>query len=140
MEFLNMIERLQLICEPKILLISCGSFYIAVARDAIALNKELGLKVSCARRGLCKVGIPKNSIAKYIKLINEKGYGYTILNYIKEEKRIIKIYEYQGVRRNFEYASCKDCKKCENRKFFKKTEYEQALEQYLIKEGMEEWL
>lgn len=70
MEFLDMIMRLQIIYGLKIVLISCGSFYIGIGADAVTLNREIGLKLNCAKRGVCKIGIPKNSLDKYIVKLN----------------------------------------------------------------------
>ena len=71
MEFLEMVERLQLVYGLKIILISCGSFYIAIGIDAETLNKELELKKICAKKRLCKVGVPKTSIEKYKQKLDE---------------------------------------------------------------------
>ena len=35
-----------------------GNFYIAVGRDAIFLNRELGLKVNCFKKEVCEVEFP----------------------------------------------------------------------------------
>ncbi len=51
MDFFDMVQKLQLIYGIKIILISCGSFYIATGADAVSLNKELGLKLNCAKIG-----------------------------------------------------------------------------------------
>ena len=87
MEFLEMVEKLQLMYGLKIILISCGSFYIAIGADAVILNKELGLKKICAKRGTCKVGVPKTSIEKYKQKLDKIGYAYIILDYDKEKNK-----------------------------------------------------
>ena len=86
MDFFEMILRLKIIYEYKIVIISCGAFYIAIGEDAIILNKEIGLKLNCMRKNVCKVGIPKNSIYKYLGKLNKTEYGYIILNYDREKK------------------------------------------------------
>ena len=58
MNYIDMVMRLQLMYEGKIVLISCGSFYIAIGTDAIILNKKLKLKLNCIKRRVYKVGVP----------------------------------------------------------------------------------
>ena len=64
MEYLEMIEKLKQMYPNRIILISCGAFYIATGEDAVTLNKELELRVSCAKKYVCKIGTPKMSICK----------------------------------------------------------------------------
>ena len=73
MEFYDMVQRLQLMYGMRIILICCGSFYISIGADAIVLNKELGLKLNCAKKCVCKVGVPKNSIDKCTKLLRSSN-------------------------------------------------------------------
>ena len=73
MDFFDMVQKLQIIYGMKIVLISCGSFYITIGTDAVVLNKKLGLKLNCAKRGMCKVGIPKGSLEKYKQKLDELG-------------------------------------------------------------------
>ena len=42
---------------------------------------------------MCKVGIPINSINKYIEKLDKTGYSYIILDYDKEKSKIIKKFE-----------------------------------------------
>ncbi len=134
-----MVQRLQLIYGLKILLISCGSFYISIGADAIVLNKELGLQLNCAKKGVCKVGVPKNSIEKYIEKLNEIGYSYIVLDYIKDKNQIIKIHEFIG--KNIESISFnKDCRNCNRNRYIKVTEYDDALEKYVKEEFGEDFV
>ena len=64
MEYIEMIERLKQMYPNKILFMSCGAFYIAIGEDAVILNKKLNLKVSCVKKYMCKVGVPKSSIER----------------------------------------------------------------------------
>ena len=133
MEFYDIVQRLQLIYGMRIILISCGSFYISIGADAIVLNKELGLKLNCAKKGVCKVGVPKSSLDKYIERMDKIGYSYIILDYNKELKKIIKISERQG--KSIEETSCNnDCENCSRRIYTVETEYEKALKEYLKEE------
>ena len=87
-----MIEKIKQIYPNRIVLITCGVFYIATGEDAIILNKKMNLKVSCARKYICKVGVPKSSIEKYIQKLNDLNYKYIVLDYDKEQNKIIKKY------------------------------------------------
>ena len=128
-----MVQRLQLMYGLRIILISCGSFYIAIGADAVTLNRELGLKLNCAKKGVCKVGVPKNSIDKYIKKLDEIGYAYIVLDYDKENNSIIKKCEKEGKEQK-EYAFNNNCENCGRKRYSFETEYEQALRKYVKKE------
>ena len=54
---------------------------VAIGKDAIFLNKELNLKVTCMKKGLCKVGIPISHILKYTEIMDSIGYGYALYDY-----------------------------------------------------------
>ena len=133
MEYLDMVMKLQTIYDGKIILISCGAFYIAIGADAIILNKELELKLNCAKKNICKVGVPKNSINKYIKLLDGIGYSYIVLDYDKKENEIIKKLEKSGKRRE-NYVLNNKCNQCNNSNFINQTEYNIALTKYIKKE------
>ncbi len=141
MDFFDMVQKLQIIYGMKIILISCGNFYIAIGTDAVVLNKELGLKLNCAKRGLCKVGIPKGSIKKYKQKLNELGYSYIVLDYNKDKNQLTRIYEVQGTKEiNYDEGCNIDCNQCQRRRYFVKTEYESALEEFLKLEFGEDFL
>ena len=91
-----MFLRLKSIYENEIVFISCGAFYIAIADDAVILSQELGLKVNCIRKNMCKVGIPKNSIEKYIKKLDDLEYSYIVLDFSKENKTVTSVYSRKG--------------------------------------------
>jgi len=71
MNFIEMVQRLQLVNDYQIVLISCGAFYIAIETDAVVLNSLLGLNTTCVKHEICKVGVPKNLIKKYIEKIKK---------------------------------------------------------------------
>ena len=71
MNFYEMILKLKEIYINEIILVSYGAFYIAIGEDAVLLNKKLGLQVNCIKRNVCKVGVPKNSIDKYVEKLNK---------------------------------------------------------------------
>ena len=99
----------------KIVLIRCGIFFIAIGNDAILLNELYGLKVTCFKENVCKIGIPVSFLLKYLELIEQKGYGYILYDYEKETKELIFQYKYEG-QKNTEKQTCKNCKECANYK------------------------
>lgn len=58
MKFVQEIEKLQKENEGSIILAKNGIFFVAIGKDAIILNEELGLKLTCMRKELCKTGYP----------------------------------------------------------------------------------
>ena len=66
-----MVEGLKERDKEKLLIIGLGAFYIAIGEDAVLLHEKLGLKCTCFKNHICKVGIPRNSIGKYIKEIEK---------------------------------------------------------------------
>ena len=140
MNFVDMVIKLQLIYKGKIILISCGSFYIAVGADAVTLNKKLRLKLNCIKRRICKVGVPKNAINKYIGLLNNLGYSYIIFDYNKDTNEIIKKHEENGKNRDICVYDKNCCNNCEKNVNHEKSEYEKALFNYVKEEFGEEFI
>ena len=56
-----MMELLQDKNKEKIVICNVGNFYIETGKDAVLLNKILGLKVTCFKTEICKVGFPIES-------------------------------------------------------------------------------
>ena len=88
MTFSQMLAFLKTKNIDKIVLIKSGVFYIAVAQDAVFLNKLLSLKTTCHKNNICKIGIPVNSLKKYLSKLDEAGYGYVVYCFDKENKEI----------------------------------------------------
>ena len=132
MEYLEMIEKLKQMYPNRIILISCGAFYIATGEDAVTLNKELELRVSCAKKYVCKVGTPKISIGKYIQKLNELNYKYIVLEYDRNQNKILKRY-IGGDRDKPIYDFNKGCEQCKNNKI-EQTEYDTAFRKYINEE------
>ena len=80
----------------KIVLIRCGIFFIAIGNDSVLLNKLYGLKVTCFKENVCKVGIPVSFISKYLDIIEEDGYGYILYDYDKDTKELTEKYKFEG--------------------------------------------
>ena len=58
MKFVQEVEKIQKENEGSIILAKNGIFFVAIGKDAIILHEELGLKLTCMRKELCKTGYP----------------------------------------------------------------------------------
>ena len=113
MGFCEMVEILQRRNKNKIVICKNGNFYTAIGKDAIALNKLLGLKLTCMGPEICKVGFPVNAFEKYTTLLMEKRYSYIIYEFDNKEEKLIIAQSYQGKHTNTELAR-NQCYMCEN--------------------------
>ena len=92
MKLSDEIEKLQEKNEGKIILIKSGIFFIAIGKDAVVLHDVLGLKTTCMKDRICKVGFPVRNVEKYIRLLNENDLSFII--YVKnEENQIEELYK-----------------------------------------------
>ena len=121
-----MMEILKEKNSGRIVLCNNGSFYVAIGNDAIALNKELGLQLSCMKKGLCKVGFPINALEKYTGLLIETGYSFIIYDFNSEKEELEIVISCLGKRLNWEIAKNK-CFTCEKSKDKKIDKYTNAL-------------
>ena len=112
MKYCELVKILKEENKGKIVLINAGIFYIAIEEDAVLLNNKLKLKCSCFQKNTCKVGVPINSIDKYLEKIEELGYSYIVynLNKEKEELRIIKEYKGKANKIKRKNINCLICK------------------------------
>ena len=90
-----MMELLQKRENGKIVMCNLGNFYLAIGKDATLLHNLLGLKVSCIKPEVCKVGFPICALEKYTELLAQKRYSFIIYNFDqkKEELKILESYE-----------------------------------------------
>ena len=88
MKFAKRIEELKEKNQDRIMLARCGVFIIAIGKDAIFLNQMFGLKLTCFKSEVCKVGIPITYILKYLEKLEEKQYCYIVYDYNRETKII----------------------------------------------------
>ena len=95
-----MLEILQAKNKGKIIICNSGNFYISVGKDAVLLNKILGLKVNCLKLEICKVGFPIIALEKYTDLIQEKGYSYIVYYFDQKTEEIKILKEYVGKKQN----------------------------------------
>ena len=108
------VEKLQKENEGSIIIAKNGIFFVAIGKDAIILNEELGLKLTCMRKELCKVGFLVKNVEKYIEKLEKLGYSFIL--YVKNEKdELEEIYRYKG-KNTEETRNCLKCVDCENKK------------------------
>ena len=111
MKFVQEVEKLQKENEGLLILAKNGIFFVAIGKDAIILNEELGLKVTCMRKELCKVGFLVKNVEKYIAKLD-----YSFILYVKNEKdELEEIYRYKG-KNTKETKNCLECTSCASRK------------------------
>jgi hypothetical protein len=120
--FLEIVKNLETKEENQgyIILIRCGAFFISIGANAIILSEELGLKTTCMVKGICKIGIPINSLYDYIKRLEKLDYSFVIYNYSKDEmiengKRYAEAYRNKGKFILKEQVTIK-CEQCEKYK------------------------
>lgn len=111
MSFSNMMGILQEKDKGKIVFVKSGVFYIAVGRDAVFLNKELGLKCVCFKKQVCKVGVPEGSIEKYLTKLDEKNIGYIVYDFDNKKEELLIRYKKDGKYHN-EMKTNKNCLEC----------------------------
>lgn len=90
-----MMELLQEKENGKIVMCNLGNFYVAIGKDATLLNNLLGLKVSCVKTEVCKVGFPICALEKYTELLVQKRYSFIVYDFDhkREELKILESYE-----------------------------------------------
>lgn len=115
MKYLDLVEKLQKENQGYIIIIKNGIFFIAIGKDAIILNEELELKLTCMKRGMCKVGFQAKTLEKYITKLEESNKSFIIYTYDKELEKEEQIYKYEGEKVK-EQRICKDCNKCISKK------------------------
>lgn len=114
MKLVEEIKKLQNDNTGKIIMVKNGIFFVAIGKDAIILNDILGLKLTCMRKGLCKVGFLVKNVEKYIKKMESIGNSFAL--YVKDEKENLEqIYNFEGTKTK-ETKECKNCKECLNKK------------------------
>ena len=126
MSFSNMLEILQEKNKGKIVLIKLGAFYVATEKDAVLLHNKLELKCTCFKNNICKVGIPINSLERYIEKLDKIKYSYIIYDYNKEKNELKEIYSKIGKQNKVTDKNIK-CLKCKGIVAYKNDEYMEAI-------------
>lgn len=107
-------EILQRKNKEKIVLCNLGKFYIAIGKDAVLLHELIGLKLSCLKPEVCRVGFPILSLEKYTDLIQEKEYSYVVYFFDQKREELEILMEYEGKKVNQlekNYDNCYTCSK-----------------------------
>ena len=114
MKLVEEMKKIQKQYYGTIILVKNGIFFVAIGKDAIALHNTLGLKLTCMKPELCKVGFLVKNVENYIIKLETAGYSFKL--YIKNEKNELEeIYNFNG--KNVEESkNCVDCSKCGNKK------------------------
>lgn len=111
MKFVDTVENLQKNNPGKIILVKNGIFFVAIGKDAVALNSEIGLKRTCMKANLCKVGFLVKSSEKYIKILEGKNLSFGLYVINKQTEEPEEIYQYEGNKIE-ETRSALNCKNC----------------------------
>lgn len=128
MSYSQMIELLKLKHKGKILLVKTGAFYVATAEDAIFLHDTIGLKCTCFKNYVCKVGVPEKSLNKYIEEIDKLKVGYVVYDFMKEKSELQLKIQKEGKEHKEKRVklNCLECKGI--KKYIIKDEYIEAVE------------
>lgn len=137
MSFSNMMEILQEKNKGKIVFVKLGAFYIATKQDAVLLNEKLNLKCTCFKENTCKVGIPVNSLDKYIEKLNKTKYAYIIYDYNKEKNELKEIH-YKLGKQNKIIEKNINCILCKGIDIYKDDEYMNAFQKLIDLEKNDE--
>lgn len=130
MSFSKMVEGLKERDKEKLLIIGLGAFYIAIGEDAVLLHEKLGLKCTCFKNRICKVGIPRNSIGKYIKEIEKLKYGYILYDYNSKNKRLLEL-SYKEGKKNKIMNKNINCLACMGASKYEEDDYSIALLKFI---------
>ena len=130
MSFSKMVEGLKERDKEKLLIIGLGAFYIAIVEDAVLLHEKLGLKCTCFKNHICKVGIPRNSIGKYIKEIEKLKYGYILYDYNSKNKRLLEL-SYKEGKKNKIMNKNINCLACMGASKYEEDDYSIALLKFI---------
>lgn len=130
MSFSNMLEVLQEKYDEKVIFVKSGVFYIATGRDAIFLNKELGLKCVCFKKQICKIGVPENSIEKYLEKLDKLNIGYIVYVLDNKKEELIVKYKKDGRYHN-ETKLNKNCLDCKEIRYCKEDKYMHAIDKII---------
>ena len=133
MSFSRMFDLLREKEQGKVVFVKCGHFYIAIEEDAVLLNDLLGLKCTCFRENTCKVGVPVNSIEKYISKLQELRYGYVVYDYDKTNIELRKISEGRGKENHVKNKNI-NCLVCKGISKYKEDRYLEAVNRLISEE------
>ena len=87
MKYTDLMLKLQNDNKEKIILMKNGIFFTAIGKDAIALNEAIGLKLTCMKKGLCKVGFQVKSSEKYMKELQDINISFAMYTYDNKTRK-----------------------------------------------------
>ncbi|MCI9040037.1 MAG: hypothetical protein HFJ29_09385 [Clostridia bacterium] len=111
MSFSNMLEILKEKNKERVVFVKLGPFYIATGKDAVFLNRQLGLKCICFKKEVCKVGIPETRIEYYLEKLARIDLAYIAYCFDSQKKELTEKYRSDGSYHK-EYRENKDCLIC----------------------------
>ena len=121
MSFSKMVEGLKERDKEKLLIIGLGAFYIAIGEDAVLLHEKLGLKCTCFKNHICKVGI---------KEIEKLKYGYILYDYNSKNKRLLEL-SYKEGKKNKIMNKNINCLACMGASKYEEDDYSIALLKFI---------
>ena len=111
MKWTDLVTKLQVQNPGKMILMKNGIFFVAIGKDAVELNKLLGLKLTCIKPQVCKVGFQVKNYDKYINLLKDKGKSFALYTYDNVSGKEEKIFDFNGEKIT-QTKSCNDCSTC----------------------------
>lgn len=116
--FYNIAKELEMAPENEgyLIIIRCGAFFTSIGDNAIVLSDELHLRLTCFKKGICKIGVPISSLYDFVKKLDSIGYSYVIYNYSKDEmvnngRKYTECYRFRGkyVDKSMQILDCSEC-------------------------------
>ena len=135
MRFVDFVEELQKLNKNKVVFVKSGVFFNSIGRDAIILEKVLGLKRTCLGKGICKSGLPVNYVRENLDKIKDKfkenNIGFIIYdetengNFIFNNRKYGVLLEMDGD--VIEERKNTNCLECKNNIFEKRRFYQEFI-------------
>lgn len=112
MKFTEIVENLQEKNPGTAILVKNGIFFVAIGKDAITLNEKIGLKRTCMKDNLCKVGFLVKSSEKYIRTLKDEEISFALYTIDKNTNEPEEILRYKGkeITETRTSVNCQDCK------------------------------
>ena len=111
MKIVDEIIEMQKKSNGTVTLIKSGVFYLAYGKDAIFLEEQIGLKCTCMKNGMCKVGFPVTSKEKFAEKMKKKDIPFKMYESGKDGELKI-ITQEDGKNKNIKTEMNKECSKC----------------------------
>lgn len=115
MKFCEEVEKLQRENEGSVILVKSGIFFVAIGKDAVILNRELDLQLTCMKKELCKVGFLVKNAEKYIEIMKSKEISFKMYIIDVKKGKIEKLLENIGKNMK-EVKANVNCSKCSRKK------------------------